>query len=181
MANDDKTKPRVRIRRRPPQSGGRPAEATADNAENRPAEPDYEVGFGKPPKATQFKKGQSGNPNGRPKGIRNYRPLVQQELDAVRTIRRDGEELQLPTRHILILRLFEKALAGDLKALREVLAFDDDFLETAKDELLATDDEQITSEGDRAIINEMIRIASRRPSDETADDEPTRPSNGRRK
>ena len=28
---------------------------------------DYEVGFGKPPKATQFKGGQSGNPKGRPK------------------------------------------------------------------------------------------------------------------
>ena len=26
---------------------------------------DYEVGYGKPPKGTQFKKGQSGNPNGR--------------------------------------------------------------------------------------------------------------------
>jgi hypothetical protein len=29
--------------------------------------PDYEVGRGKPPKGTQFKKGQSGNPGGRPK------------------------------------------------------------------------------------------------------------------
>jgi hypothetical protein len=28
---------------------------------------DYEVGYKKPPKATQFKPGQSGNPAGRPK------------------------------------------------------------------------------------------------------------------
>ena len=27
----------------------------------------YEVGYGKPPKATRFKKGQSGNPKGRPR------------------------------------------------------------------------------------------------------------------
>ncbi len=27
----------------------------------------YDIGYGKPPKAGQFKKGQSGNPNGRPK------------------------------------------------------------------------------------------------------------------
>lgn len=29
--------------------------------------PDYEVGKGKPPKGSQFRKGQSGNPGGRPK------------------------------------------------------------------------------------------------------------------
>ena len=28
----------------------------------------YEVGYGKPPKATRFKPGKSGNPGGRPKG-----------------------------------------------------------------------------------------------------------------
>ena len=28
---------------------------------------DYEVGYGKPPKNTQFQKGVSGNPKGRPK------------------------------------------------------------------------------------------------------------------
>jgi len=32
---------------------------------------DYKVGYGKPPKASQFKAGQSGNPRGRPKGARN--------------------------------------------------------------------------------------------------------------
>lgn len=29
--------------------------------------PPYEVGYGRPPKATQFKPGQSGNPKGRPR------------------------------------------------------------------------------------------------------------------
>ena len=34
--------------------------------QNQNDETDYEVGYGKPPKHTQFKRGQSGNPNGRP-------------------------------------------------------------------------------------------------------------------
>ena len=40
---------------------------------------DYEVGFGKPPKETRFKKGQSGNPNGRPKGAKTKRPKAYEE------------------------------------------------------------------------------------------------------
>lgn len=34
----------------------------------RPNDTGYEVGYGKPPKSTRFKKGQSGNPGGRPRG-----------------------------------------------------------------------------------------------------------------
>ncbi|MEL7042966.1 MAG: DUF5681 domain-containing protein [Pseudomonadota bacterium] len=32
---------------------------------------EYEVGYGKPPKHTRFKKGESGNPNGRPKSYKS--------------------------------------------------------------------------------------------------------------
>jgi hypothetical protein len=32
----------------------------------------YEVGYGKPPKRSRFRKGVSGNRKGRPKGKRNF-------------------------------------------------------------------------------------------------------------
>ena len=35
----------------------------------------YEVGYGKPPQATRFQPGKSGNPKGRPKGSRNRTKL----------------------------------------------------------------------------------------------------------
>ena len=41
--------------------------------------PPYEVGYRKPPAASQFKPGRSGNPNGRPKGARNKRPALNDE------------------------------------------------------------------------------------------------------
>lgn len=59
----------------------------------------YEVGYARPPKATQFRKGQSGNPVGRPKGAKSKLPHLNEErlkdiiiAEAYRTIKvREGE------------------------------------------------------------------------------------------
>jgi len=41
---------------------------------------DYEVGYGKPPRDARFKEGQSGNPRGRPPGLKNLKTLLSEAL-----------------------------------------------------------------------------------------------------
>lgn len=45
------------------------------------ADNDYVVGYRKPPKKHQFKKGQSGNPGGRPKGSKRSEDIVIDNLN----------------------------------------------------------------------------------------------------
>lgn len=48
-----------------------------------PPDGPYEVGYGKPPKDTRFKPGQSGNPRGRPKGAKNRPPVTQERFKSI--------------------------------------------------------------------------------------------------
>ena len=52
---------------------------------------DYKVGYGKPPKSGQFKRGKSGNPKGRPKGSQKLATDLAAELNEQITVREDGK------------------------------------------------------------------------------------------
>lgn len=81
----------------------------------------YRVGYGKPPKESQFKPGQSGNPRGRPKSVPSLKSVISSELRRHRTIVEDGKRLRLPTEIILIKRYIDLALKGHLKPLMMIL------------------------------------------------------------
>jgi hypothetical protein len=88
----------------------------------RPAAGDYDVGYGKPPKAHQFKPGRSGNPKGRPKGAKSeatiWRELMQERIEVTQPGRRSR---RISSLQALLLRCRNAALAGDLKAMKFVL------------------------------------------------------------
>jgi hypothetical protein len=77
----------------------------------------YEVGYGRPPVHSRFAPGQCGNPKGRRKGVRNFATDVKDALKAPVKITRDGKRRTISTQKALILRLREKAFAGDSRAL----------------------------------------------------------------
>lgn len=82
---------------------------------------DDEVGYGKPPKEYQFKPGQSGNPKGRPKGTRNFKTDVKDTLKQPVRVKNDGKPKTVSTQHAALLRLRERALAGDGRSLDRLL------------------------------------------------------------
>jgi len=77
---------------------------------------DYTVGYGKPPRGTQFRKGQSGNPAGRPKGTKNLRTDLTEELQERISVREAGSERQLSKQRALLKSITAKAIKGDTRA-----------------------------------------------------------------
>lgn len=77
---------------------------------------DYEVGYGKPPKHTQWPKGQSGNPKGRPKGSRGLRTDLDRELETRQTATIGGQEMTGTTQQLMLRTLGRQAFHGNVRA-----------------------------------------------------------------
>jgi hypothetical protein len=84
----------------------------------------YAVGYGRPPASSQFKPGQSGNPQGRPKGARNASSMARDELEGMISVKRGGKSRKMTVRQAAYRRLAEKAVAGDVKALHYLLSLE---------------------------------------------------------
>jgi hypothetical protein len=82
----------------------------------------YEIGFGKPPENTRFKKGQSGNPHGRPKGKLNMATVLERTLRERVVINENGHRKTVTKLQAAIKQLTNKAASGELKALQLLAA-----------------------------------------------------------
>ena len=81
-----------------------------------------DVGYRKPPAATRFKPGKSGNPRGRPKGSGNLATDLCAELSEQITVREGGQARRISKQRALIKSLMAKALQGDVRATTALLA-----------------------------------------------------------
>jgi hypothetical protein len=82
---------------------------------------DYEVGRGKPPRHTRFKKGQSGNPKGRPRGSGNVYTLAHRELKKKVVIVVDGERKKITKLQAVMIQLVNGAATGKLRNIQLLL------------------------------------------------------------
>lgn len=93
----------------------------ADDSDGKDKKRDYEVGYGKPPKWTQFKPGQSGNPKGRRKGSRNFNGYVQHALKERISYTHDGRRQNVTKLQLIATQLVNSAVKGNLKSIEFLL------------------------------------------------------------
>jgi len=82
------------------------------------------VGYGKPPKHTQFKKGQSGNPKGRPKQVQAHMPvsrIIRHSLSEEVQGFVNGKTRKMTKLAAIIEVQSAKALKGDTRAAKLVI------------------------------------------------------------
>jgi hypothetical protein len=93
---------------------------TALKTESAPCE----VGYGKPPRHTRFRKGQSGNPYGRPSRARAQRlkALTLQEAYRAVAIIEDGRAEPVTAIQAILRSQVELAVKGNVQAQRAILA-----------------------------------------------------------
>ena len=84
-------------------------------------EDDDAVGYRRPPPSTRFRKGQSGNPKGRPPNRHKGLPY-ETALGQMVTIRENGRERRVTAAEAFLLHLTRKGLQGDSAAARASLA-----------------------------------------------------------
>jgi hypothetical protein len=84
----------------------------------------YNVGKGRPPVATRWKRGQSGNPKGRPGGSQNLFMILRKALKRKITIEKRGKRVKITVREAIIMRLTQSAMNGDIKAIDYLLRFE---------------------------------------------------------
>lgn len=82
---------------------------------------DYKVGYGKPPKHSQFKPGTSGNPSGRPRGTKNLRTDLSEELSEKITVTEGGKQLEISKQRALVKSLAAKSIKGETAAARVLI------------------------------------------------------------
>jgi uncharacterized protein DUF5681 len=84
---------------------------------NKPAREDAdEVGYGKPPRAHQFKPGKSGNPKGRPKGAKNQETILLELLQQKIRLSERGKARRITILEGIFRRIIEDGLKGNTKS-----------------------------------------------------------------
>lgn len=78
----------------------------------------YAVGFGKPPEHTRFKKGQSGNPTGRPKGANGGGDILKEALASMVSVAQNGARRKMTKKELIVTQIVNKAATGDYKFIK---------------------------------------------------------------
>jgi hypothetical protein len=113
------------------------------------------VGPGRPPAATRFRSGRSGNPRGRPKRAKHLGALVAAALRERTAVEEDGRVRRLTKLEATVRQIVDGAAAGDARSIKLLFA-----LIKADERALAEPDAPRASEADAIVIAELRRRLS---------------------
>ena len=125
-------------------------------------------GYGKPPKAHQFKPGQSGNPKGRPKGAKSLKTVLRTELSEKIEIKVQGKTQKVTKLEAFIKRLMNDALSGKAKAQSEILKLTSAYQETEEMDDKAP---SVSDAEDQALIEAFMKRMNSKMLKESENDE----------
>jgi len=108
---------------------------------------DCEIGYGRPPKATRFAPGNSGNPRGRPKGSRSVGAILKGIMTQKVTVTEGGRMRRVSRLEVMLLRLANDAARGDARVTKLLLELNDRYGQPAEGGVqsseLSSDDREI--------------------------------------
>lgn len=110
------------------------------------------VGYGSPPKSKQFKKGQSGNKRGRPKGSRNLPNVVESAFNEQVIVNENGRRKTVTKLEAVFKQLINKAAAGDARATQQVMTV----LKTLDEPSESASSTTVREEADRQVVRQII-------------------------
>ena len=120
------------------------------------------AGYGRPPKKGQYKKGQSGNPTGRPKGSKNVATVLAKALRERVTIVENGRRRTVTKLEAAVKQLVNRAASGDERFMRQLLNLVG-FVE-GREEAQAPSGDTLTA-GDREVLAAIRARMSQVPAE----------------
>jgi hypothetical protein len=128
-------------------------------------EADEEVGYGKPPRAHQFKPGQSGNPPGRRKGAKNEETILRELLRHLVRINENGKVRKITFLEAILRKVAEDCLRGNIKSVGFLLSR---YYAAAAGGAAQAD----LSEDDKAVLDAYLRKLKNKPEDDGGEGQP---------
>jgi hypothetical protein len=134
---------------------------TDDPARGEAAE-ETRVGYRRPPVATRFRPGRSGNPRGRPKGARNLGAIIASALGEKVLATEDGRTRRISKYEAAIKQLVNSAATGDLRATHMLIGL----VQAHEARPAEEKPERRFDKGDALVVSEFVRWIKRQVRDE---------------
>ena len=121
---------------------------------------DDQVGYRKPPRHSRFKKGQSGNPKGRPGGAKNLSTLLSEALNELVIVAENGGRRKISKRQAIIKQLVNQSAKGDWRSTKLLLEFQLDIEQRSEPQ---SSESSFGSADDKVIEQLMTRLRRKKP------------------